>query len=424
MNNNTTLTWRLKRDLLVFAEKLSDGLARPKMKFLAQMLYGILASKSVLLTRIGRALQETASLKKTEDRLSRNLNDFICETGCVRHNYIETVSPLIDDETIFCIDPGDITKRYSRRQEGLGWIHDGSEHKAALGWNLYEVTALTHGKKLPIPVYTQIISPDDPLAGSQTDEILEAIRAVQRSFGAIGIQTMDRGMDTEGIYEHCIDTKQRFVIRSKVNRRLLAGGETIETAQIAGSMKGKFRMDYTGKDGKERRIKASFREVRLPSRPNEPLALVMAFGYGKEPMLLLTNLPVQGKNTCLRVLKTYLCRWRIEECYRFAKNQFDLEDIRVLSMDSICSLVFILSVLSGWIAMFANKDDEMLLLKEVLGRAKRVHGIPQFTLYAVADGIFDILKFASHGIRFALLHPPRSQQLSLFKPSRFNLSAA
>ena len=119
-----------------------------------------------------------------------------------------------------------------------------------------------------------------------------------------------------------------------------------------------------------------------------------------------------------------LCRWRIEECYRFAKNQFDLEDIRVLSMDSICSLVFILSVLSGWIAMFANKDDEMLLLKEVLGRAKRVHGIPQFTLYAVADGIFDILKFASHGIRFALLHPPRSQQLSLFKPSRFNLSAA
>jgi hypothetical protein len=57
-------------------------------------------------------------------------------------------------------------------------------------------------------------------------------------------------------------------------------------------------------------------------------------------------------------------------------------------------------------------------------RAKRIHGIPQFTLYAVADGIFDILKFASKGIRFALLHPPRSQQLSLFKPTSFNLSAA
>ena len=141
-------------------------------------------------------------------------------------------------------------------------------------------------------------------------------------------------------------------------------------------------------------------------------------------MLLLTNLDIKGKQTCLRVVKTYLCRWRIEECYRFQKNQFDLENIRVLSMDSICAMVFLVSLLSGWIAMFANKQGESLLLAEVLDRAKRVYDIPQFTLYAVADGIFDILKFATRGIRFALLRPPQSHQLSLFKPSAFNLPAA
>ena len=424
MNQNTTLIGQLKRDLLNFAEKISDGLTRPKMKFLSHMLYGLLVSQSVMLTQIGRALHEAIALKKTEDRLSRNLKAFRQDIGCVRVNYLEDIKPLIDNETIFCIDPGDITKRYSRHQEGLDWIYDASDHKPALGWYLYEVTALTHGKKLPIPVYTQVVSPEDPMSDGQTEQIIDAIRATQQVFGAVGIQTMDRGMDTEAIYEHCIDTEQRFIIRSKVNRRLLIDDEILETIHIAEKMKGKFRIDYTDKHGKKHRLRVSIRTVRLPSRPDEPLTLVMVCGYDKEPMLLLTNLSIQGKTTCLRVVKTYLCRWRIEEYYRFKKNQFDLENIRVLSMDSICSMVFLLSVLSGWIAMFANKQGESLLLAEVLNRAKRVCEIPQFTLYAVADGIYDILKFATRGIRFALLHPPQSQQLSFFKPSAFNLSAA
>ena len=106
------------------------------------------------------------------------------------------------------------------------------------------------------------------------------------------------------------------------------------------------------------------------------------------------------------------------------KNQFDLEDIRVLSFDSVYSMVFLVSVLSGWIVMFADKEEGHVLLRVVLQRAKRVYDIPQFTLYAVGDGIYDILKFATRGIRFALLRPPRSQQLSFFEPSAFNYSAA
>ena len=99
MNQNTTLIWQLKRALLNFAENLSDGLTLPKMKFLSQMLYGLLASQSVMLTQIGRALQEAISLKKTEDRLSRNLKAFRQDMECVRQNYLESVKPLVDYET-------------------------------------------------------------------------------------------------------------------------------------------------------------------------------------------------------------------------------------------------------------------------------------------------------------------------------------
>ena len=425
MNKDTTLVWQLKRDLLNFAEKLSDGLTKPMMKFLAQMLYGLLVSQSIMLTDIGRALQEVTTLKKVVDRLSRNLKAFRREIESVRQNYIETIKPLVDEETIFCIDPGDITKRYSRHQDGLGWIYDGSDHKPALGWHLYEVTALTHGEKLPIPVYSQLVSPNDLISEGQTEEILDAIRATQRLFGTIGVHTMDRGMDNEAIYEHYFDTNQRFVIRSKVDRRLIAGDETIQTAEIAAKMKGKYRIDCKDKHGKIYRLKVSFQTVFLPSYPDKPLTLVIIYGYDKDaPMLLMTNLSIKGKQTCLRVVKTYLCRWRIEECYRFQKNQFDLENIRVLSEDSICALVFLVSVLTGYIAAFAAKRGKSLLLEEVFIKADRVYGIVQFTLYAVADGIFNILKRATKGIRFALLHTPQSQQLSLFKPSDFNIDAA
>ena len=425
MIKNNTLVYCLKRDLLNFAEKISDGLDRTKEKFLPSMLYGILASQSVMLSNIGRALQETISIKKTVERLSRNLKDFHQDTTAVKQNYLEEVKPFIDEETIFCLDPGDISKTYSRHQEGLDWLWDGSAKTTARGWYLYEMVALTHKKKLPIPVYTQVVSPSDPISGGQTDEILMAIRSTQQTFGATGIFTMDRGMDNEPIYEHCLDSNQKFVIRSKVNRRLMIGNKALETSEIAENMRGKYRLDFTDKKNTNHRLKVSFQSVHLPSRPDHLLTLVIVYGFDKDdPMLLLTNLPVCGKQTCLCAVKTYLCRWRIEEYYRFKKTQFDMENIRVLSMDSICSMIFLLSILSGWIAMFANKKGESLLLEAVFSRAKRVHGIPQFTLYAVADGIYDILKRATKGIRFALLHPTQSQQLSLFKSSTFNHSAA
>ena len=426
MNKNTTLRGQLKRDLLHFCEKISDGLTRPMMKFLSQMLYGLLANQSVMLSDISRALKEDIRLIKTETRLSRNLNEFSHDIACVNANYLEEVKPLVDEDTIFCLDPGDICKTYSRHQEGLDWIVDGSTHKLSLGWQLIGVTALTHGKKLPIPVYTKTLAPADPMEDPLTEAIIDAIHSVQHSFGGPkGTFSMDRAMDTNPIYGCCFDTKQQFIIRAKINRNLIYKDETINITEVTNRVKGKYRLDYIDKHGKTHKLKASFLPVFLPEYPDKPLTLVVVFGYeGGAPMLLLTNLNIHGKGSCLRVLKSYLCRWRIEECYRFIKNQFHLENIRVRSMESVRSMVFLLSVLTGWLVMLADKQGHSMLLEEVLVNALRLHEIPNFTLYAVADGIYNILKSASRGISAALSKPPRSQQLSLFNPYAFNYSAA
>lgn len=56
-------------------------------------------------------------------------------------------------------------------------------------------------------------------------------------------------------------------------------------------------------------------------------------------MLLLSNLRMQEKKRlCHIVTKVYLLRWRIEEYFRFKKQQFELEDLRVMSLQSIRNL--------------------------------------------------------------------------------------
>ena len=76
MINYITLNSNLKRGVLKFSEKISKIFSRPFMKFICNMIYGILSSKSCLLSEIGRNLNESISLRKTVTRLSRNLNEF------------------------------------------------------------------------------------------------------------------------------------------------------------------------------------------------------------------------------------------------------------------------------------------------------------------------------------------------------------
>lgn len=52
MANSTSNTYQLKRKILYFTNKISQGLAKPDRKFTADIVYGMLASESCLLTDI------------------------------------------------------------------------------------------------------------------------------------------------------------------------------------------------------------------------------------------------------------------------------------------------------------------------------------------------------------------------------------
>lgn len=212
MKHYTTLAGQLKRGLLNFCEKICKGLSLPVMKFISCMLYGLLKGQSVMLSDIARALEENITLKKVIDRLSRNLTNFK-QSDELMNNYTEEMKKSLDEEMIFCLDPGDISKEYSRKQEGLNKIWDASKKRSVNGYKMVEITALTHKTKLPIPVYTKIYSSKEEDYETLTEENLKALKHLEKNFGNAGIRIMDRGMDDVKIYEKC--KNQKFIIRAK-----------------------------------------------------------------------------------------------------------------------------------------------------------------------------------------------------------------
>ena len=95
MANSTSITYRLKRKILSFTNKISLSLSKPDRKFTADMVYGILSSKSCLLTDISDQLHESSRKANTVKRLSNHLaRGNSCIGSCFLSPHREKARPI------------------------------------------------------------------------------------------------------------------------------------------------------------------------------------------------------------------------------------------------------------------------------------------------------------------------------------------
>ena len=175
-------------------------------------------------------------------------------------------------------------------------------------------------------------------------------------------------------------------------------------------------MDFKDKKGKNLHCKMSCIPVRLCEFPAEQLTLVAVYGFGAEPMLLLSNLKMQEKKRlCHIVARVYLMRWRIEEYFKFKKQQFGLEDLRVMSLQSIRNLNLFATLAAGYIGLASSVRSESVYLKELKECSKRIYKIPKFIFYALGYAIERVLSMSRKGINSLFPKRGKSQQLNLFE---------
>lgn len=414
MINYNRLGYEIKRDLSNFSQKITKGLKLPQLRFVTQMLYGILAGNKVHLSEIARSLNENITLKKTIDRLSRNLSSFDMK-DTVMENYISEVKKHIDEENaVIVIDNSDITKPCSPKMEAISDVHDGSTGEIRKGYLTVEAAVLSKGKKMPVSVYEKVFSSAEKGFLSLTHENLCCLKSLSSNFSKNCIRTLDRGFDANDYYRYFIKNDEKFVIRTKKNRNVIYKGRTQNIMNVATKYKGNYRMDFIDKRGKKAECKISYIPVKLCEFPDKDLVMVVVYGFGSQPMMLLTNLELsEKKKLCLIAAKVYLMRWRIEEYFKFKKQQFELEDLRVKSLKSIRNINLLATLATGYIGMISSEKEDTIFMLELKECSKRIYSIPKFVFYALGYAIERVLAKTRSGIKTFLLKKEQSQQLTL-----------
>jgi len=413
MNNYSTLGHNLKRGIFNFCDKISDEFNKPVQKFITEMIYGLLSSKSSYLSAVARKLNEDIALDKTVERLSRNLMNFD-EGERLNQNYLRSIRRHFDDSTILIVDDSDISKSCSSKLECLCKVRDGSTRKITDGYWYAGVSALTSKHKQPIPVYSRVYSSKEESYVSNNAETLKSLKFISSHFPKTNIRALDRGYDAGYIFKYLLPRDESFIVRTRGDRNCIYKGKTIQVSNLAKGVKGKYSLKFEAKNGKKANCKISIIPVTLPDYADKALNLVVCNGFGKEPLMLLTNLASDDNRLCITITKVYLMRWRIEEYYKFKKQGFGYEKFLVRSLNSIRNLDLLLSIAIGYIGTLSEKVSESIEVLEIIEASKRLYGLSKFTFYAISDGLFDIFNKCYTGISSFFPRRTRSRQLYLW----------
>jgi hypothetical protein len=278
----------------------------------------------------------------------------------------------------------------------LADVRDGSENELGPGYWCLMVVAVHRGERQIVPLYQELYPQRAPGFESENEEILRAIRTVAGATGGRGLWVMDRGGDRRRLLVPLLDSGRRLLFRLRGDRHLLAGDERRTAFELAASCRLRHRETVIRREaGDERVLPLRFgaRAVHLPERPKVPLYLVVVEGPWLQAILLLTTeKPGRSRRSVWRLVEGYFARWRVEESIRFVKQSYRLEDIRLLRYARLRAMVTLVVAVAYFAAVYLGRRTKLKILAcHMLDAAQRIYGIPEFRLYALADGINQIL---------------------------------
>jgi hypothetical protein len=285
--------------------------------------------------------------------------------------------------------------------EYLAPVHDGSTGQVHAGYWLCDITgAEVNGSEI-VPLYQKLYSAEAEDFSSENAEVLAGVDLLRAHTQGRGIWAMDRGGDRKKLLEPLLDRGERFVIRS-TGKRFVVDRKNMKRSVF--ELGARCRLRHQARivkiqDGQEKiyDLRYGVERIRLVGR-DEPLHLVVVAGFGEEPMLLLTNAleGARDSQSLWWIAQIYLTRWKIEETFRFIKQSYKLEDIRVMKYQRLKNLVVLVTAAAYFAATFLGQKMKLrILCEKLLIISQRFFGIPPFRFYALADGIKQILSQAS-----------------------------
>lgn len=420
MNNYNALNNKLLEELTNFTSKFSKGLGKVDTHFLCDVINGIVSNNSIILSDIVRTTGMD-NIKKGVERLERHLDSYENIADIVKDNYVEIVKPLINPRKLYFVDGGDITKNDNTKFENMGYVLDGSnEHTLARGYKIFEIDTIDNSNQ-PLNLISDLSTSYSKLNDSNKElsenaEWIKRINLVSKLYGK-GTFIMDRGFDGAILMEKTIEIGSDFIVRARnLNRHVYVNGDKTTISNLARKHKGYYKFD-TKIDGITTHLKVSavnvtirHQEAKNINKKLLTLVLVKGFGGTDAYMALITSRNVSGRDMVLQVLRDYILRWKIEENFRFKKQQYGLEKIKVRRYKRIQALNSLLSMVMA----FNNIVNLSALGKIIRKEKKQIRTIVHMWLYRLTDGIKKIISIVSSEIMQKLYPKRQPRRRDLF----------
>ena len=418
MSYFTTNTYQLKREIVNFSKKICKNSNKPTSKFVTDMLYGISKSKDIILSSISEALDENISKINTIDRLSNNLSLDLDES--IFLNYCNLAFDALGNEPVFLVDDSDVTKPLGNKFEALGIVRDGSSKDKSYekGYHHTEIVGLTNNFKQPISLFSKIHSSTQKEYISNNNVTYEGLNFVVTLLNERSLQgtfVLDRGYDSNDIFNYFFNKNQHFVIRLTAKRKIYYKHRWNKITTLRDGYKGKLKFNIMFQNVEKECLISVIKAQITASK--KWINIFFVYGLSDTPMMLASNIPIKSKEDALKVARLYFSRWRIEEYFKFKKQEYNFENFRVRSLKSINNLNLLLTYTIGFIALMCEKLEKNMFAQEIIKESHSLKDKIYLWFYQMARGIYNILKNAKIGIKEwqnIQKSPPNYCQLSLF----------
>jgi hypothetical protein len=282
---------------------------------------------------------------------------------------------LRDEAEVWAIvDPSDLRKPHAREMPALMRVRKtGGDKGTVPGYRTLNVLGVGRAGRRGI-LYHRLFSSEEEDFASESTEIQTALETVGAALaGKTVTYLLDSQFDDVAVWSTIWRQGQRLVCRLKHAERLVevpdddggwragtiaaARGQARELATARTELLVRKRgQRYPKRQPCTVRIAACPVRVSYPTdvrgRRTSPrrveaawLVVVRVEGVDWEPWLLLTDWPVEDEAGAVRAFRMYRQRWAIEDCFKFTKDVLGWEDVRLLDLGAIRTLVAL-----GWVA--------------------------------------------------------------------------
>ncbi len=344
-----------------YIKRRGVGQRKAQRRVMEEVVWGILLSESLRLSRIARWIQDGAQrLLSRIKRLSWQLRNR-WEDEQMRRQHISALAHVVGEENSIVVDLTDVRKAQGRSFQYLGKVYDGSKGETAWGYWVIAVTAVL-GKGRQMPLYLAPYSAQAPEFDSENREVQQAVEAVRAAVGAKGVWVWDRGFDNRWLFQTLAERQLRFLVCAYHERTVLWQGhqQGIDTVVESVALNGYVHIGRRGQKKQSYDVRFGATEISLPSwdeahgrhRGEQSLSLLVVQGYDPRGArsFFYTNVPLETLDSQRAMVRRYADRWAIEETIEFLKQRFAMEDVRVRTLRAIGRLLHLAMLAFAFLA--------------------------------------------------------------------------